>query len=425
MNYVAQEDIIAAVESNIQLVRGSAQSYKINLFRDAIDNQLNASKISLISIAFLKSNGQTALLYSSVYEAGATGSIEIGKAVNGEQGTVTVEISEDQSLSLEAGTLNIQITLVYSNYYPNAKTYRFPPLSVGTTSDAVQGPGSIPNGTGGAATGGNTGGNTGEETVSTQYGSHSFELEYNDGTNPTGAGKISMNSVNVEEITEITYAMLDSDLIRITSLENFLKRRITAEGSGSGGTITLFDKQSPNYYSIFNIIGWERIDISPGNGDAEDADGIKINVEFESVSTGPGVTKQDWIIGDSVVYALDGYGIESSTADDKGILTYVDKNIQCDIQTSSDNFPTGVRVTYSPYHDSYITVEINGVSVSVGDGVKTEAAYFSGDNGETALTIEEIRNSDQLIWNGTIAGFELEVGDNINLIYEALADDIR
>lgn len=424
MNYVAQEDIIVAVDANINLIRGSAQQYTVKIFRDYVGNQLNASKIDLISIAALKSNGDKALLYSNVYSAGVSDGVSIGKAIDLEQGEVTFEITENQSLALEAGDLNIQVTLTYSNFYPNSKTYRFPILKIGSTSNAVQGPGSIPNGTGGAAPGTGDGDGNGGGTISApKYGQHEFAIEYIDGTDPTTYGKLSVNSDSVENITEITYVMLDADLIRITSLENFLENRISAQGSR--GTITLFSKETPSFYSIFNIVSWERIDITPGNGDTEDSDGIKITVEFESVSSGPGVTKSQWEVGDSAVYALDGYGIDSVGPDEKGILTYVDKNIECTVATSGNESPTGVRMTYSPFYDSYILVEVNGISVEVGDGVKTQAAYFSGDNGSTALLIEEIRNSDQLIWNGDIAGFELEIGDDINLIYEALADDIR
>lgn len=424
MNYVAQEDIILAIDSEINLVRGSAQTYTIKLFRDYVNNQLNASKISLISIALLKLNGQRSLIYSNVYSIGVADGIEIGKSIDDEIGVVRFEVTEAQSLALEAGDLRLQVTLVYSNYYPNPKTYKFPTLRLGYVSNAVQGPGSIPNGTGGPApTNPDNGDGDGTGTVSPQYGLHEFNIESIDGTNPTAYGNLSVNSDQVQNITEITYVMLDSDLIRITSLENFLQKRITSEGSR--GTITLFDKETPQYYSIFNILSWDRVDLSVGNGDSEDSDGVKILVEYESVSTGPGVSKSNWEVGDKTIYALDGYGIDAVGPNEKGILTYVDKNIQCGVQTSGIEYPTEMRITYSPFHDSYILVEVNGISVDVGDGVKTEAAYFSGDNGVTALSIEEIRNNDQLIWNGDIAGFQLEIGDDINFIYEALADDIR
>ena len=82
-------------------------------------------------------------------------------------------------------------------------------------------------------------------------------------------------------------------------------------------------------------------------------------------------------------------------------------------------------MSYSPYQDSYVMVEVNGLSVEVGDGTKDKDAYFSGNNGLVASSIEEIRQGDQLFWNGEIAGYELEIGDEINLIYEAKSDDLR
>ena len=43
MNYVAQDDIILAVDANINLIRGESQKYSITLFKDSFDKQLNAS----------------------------------------------------------------------------------------------------------------------------------------------------------------------------------------------------------------------------------------------------------------------------------------------------------------------------------------------------------------------------------------------
>jgi hypothetical protein len=70
-------------------------------------------------------------------------------------------------------------------------------------------------------------------------------------------------------------------------------------------------------------------------------------------------------------------------------------------------------------------VEINGISIDLGNNSKNATAYFSGNNGLTAVQIESIREGDQLIWNGDIAGYELELGDEINLIYEVNVDDLR
>ena len=70
-------------------------------------------------------------------------------------------------------------------------------------------------------------------------------------------------------------------------------------------------------------------------------------------------------------------------------------------------------------------IEVNGISVDLGSDKSTSTVYFSGNNGISAVAIEEIRAGDQLIWNGNIAGFELELGDEINLIYEVDIDSLR
>ena len=115
MNYVAQEDIILAIDSEINLVSGSTQHYTIKLFRYYVNNQLNESKISLISIALLQLNGQRSLIYSNVYSIGVADGIEIGKSIDDERVVVRFEVTAAQSLALEVGDLRLQVTLVYSN----------------------------------------------------------------------------------------------------------------------------------------------------------------------------------------------------------------------------------------------------------------------------------------------------------------------
>ena len=69
-------------------------------------------------------------------------------------------------------------------------------------------------------------------------------------------------------------------------------------------------------------------------------------------------------------------------------------------------------------------VEVNGISVEVGDNLTESSVYFSTNDGANAVALESISAGDQLIWNAVVAGFELEAGDDINLIYEADAGEI-
>lgn len=91
--------------------------------------------------------------------------------------------------------------------------------------------------------------------------------------------------------------------------------------------------------------------------------------------------------------------------------------------TTGDDSPTGVTISYTPYNDSSVQVHVNGISVNVGDGVKTSQTYFSHD-GINARFIKDITANDQLYWNGNIVGYELDGSDEIDIIYDASSDDV-
>jgi len=100
------------------------------------------------------------------------------------------------------------------------------------------------------------------------------------------------------------------------------------------------------------------------------------------------------------------------TADDKGLVASV---------TSSDgDAATASTVTNTPFGDGYLKVEVNGIGVEVGDGVKTKDCYFSADSGTTAKAIASIAAGDTLHWNGTVAGFELKASDAIDFFYQSV-----
>jgi hypothetical protein len=191
------------------------------------------------------------------------------------------------------------------------------------------------------------------------------------------------------------------------------------------GILTLYSIDSPAFYTIYKIVGWERIDITSGNGNDDNSDGIKLRVLIEDITRGPGVTKSLWQVGNNVAFSIDTHGITGENIKPEGILTYEDKNKRVTVSTNGVGSPTGVNITYSPYYDSYVMVEVNGISVDLGNNTKNATCYFSGNNGVSVVAYEDIRAGDQLIWNGNIAGFELEEGDEINLIYEVDVDSLR
>jgi hypothetical protein len=109
----------------------------------------------------------------------------------------------------------------------------------------------------------------------------------------------------------------------------------------------------------------------------------------------------------------------SSTAgiSEVGVGTATDLN-KVSLATEADNDSTGIAITFTPFYDSVVTVKVNGVEINLGDGVKTEACYFSNDEGLTAKPMADIAAGDLLYWNGSIAGYELDATDDIDIAYQ-------
>ena len=101
-----------------------------------------------------------------------------------------------------------------------------------------------------------------------------------------------------------------------------------------------------------------------------------------------------------------------------------DDTNQSPLTTSADGDSTGCTITYTPFSDSAVSVEVNGIEANVGDGAKDEACYFSADGGTTAKAIADIAAGDTLYWMGSIAGFELDPTDDIDINYQASSTDI-
>jgi hypothetical protein len=421
MAYVAKDDIILYSDGEYNFIQGGNQSYTLTLYKDFIGNALNLNEPTSFHVA-VYSDDVKYLQYSYPHYTGVSANLDVD--ITGNTGNISFTIDPSQSGSIAAGDLFVEVTVIYENFYPRSKSYVFPRLLIG---EAIQDPNNNTGGgdtgggdNGGGDNGGGDNGNTGSNTISTANGI--FTIEHIDGQNPSAAGFASVDDSLPGAVNSIIFRNLNTDGIRLTSLENFLTKRITNEEIN--GIMTIIDTDPTNMYAIYKIESWERVDITTGGGDDQDSDGIKINLSLEANSTGPGVTKSSWSVGQKITFNLDAHGITSSESLPDGILTYVDKNIN-PTATSGDNQSTGVLVSYSPYQDSYVMVEVNGISVNVGNGTKDTDSYFSGDGGNTPTTIEEIRAGDELYWNASYAGYDLEIGDEINLIYEAKSDDLR
>lgn len=86
--------------------------------------------------------------------------------------------------------------------------------------------------------------------------------------------------------------------------------------------------------------------------------------------------------------------------------------------TTADGDPASASaLSHTPINGA-IVVSVNGIREAVGDGVKTEATYFSSNGGSTAKSLIDIVAGDILYWNGSVAGYELDTDDLIDYDYE-------
>lgn len=105
------------------------------------------------------------------------------------------------------------------------------------------------------------------------------------------------------------------------------------------------------------------------------------------------------------------------------IISPDDKFLTAILTVSDGVLATNDTLTNTPNDGSYIAVFINGQEFETGNGVKTTSCYFSGDGGTSARGFSsshpngQVQTGDNLYWNGTISGTDLETGWRISFLY--------
>jgi len=86
--------------------------------------------------------------------------------------------------------------------------------------------------------------------------------------------------------------------------------------------------------------------------------------------------------------------------------------------TSGNESATGITLDFTPFADGSVQVFVNSVAVTESYGDRTGDVYFSNDGGTTARNVADIEAGDEIIWNGTIAGYDLTTSDEVEIVYE-------
>lgn len=108
----------------------------------------------------------------------------------------------------------------------------------------------------------------------------------------------------------------------------------------------------------------------------------------------------------------------SSLSGGTGLMASTNINMRANTTTGNGQLACDTGITSAPIVNSYVSVYVNGVKVSVGNGMKNQDCYFSNNSGITAKTWANITVGDKLYWNGNILGYSLHSStDKISFIY--------
>ena len=94
-------------------------------------------------------------------------------------------------------------------------------------------------------------------------------------------------------------------------------------------------------------------------------------------------------------------------------------DVACSVTVADGDAATATTVPKNNFGTGKLNLFINGVFYPLGNGVKTKAAYISGDGGATARAWGAVVAGDTIRWNGSIAGFQLAASDRLDLNFLA------
>lgn len=104
-------------------------------------------------------------------------------------------------------------------------------------------------------------------------------------------------------------------------------------------------------------------------------------------------------------------------ADGGGVLNPNNWSMPAEDADADGELATAIPMAATPIGDGLVAVLVNGAVVTVGDGDKLAACYFSADEGATAKTIANVAVGDKLFWVPSVAGYPLLSSFLIGFLY--------
>jgi hypothetical protein len=199
-----------------------------------------------------------------------------------------------------------------------------------------------------------------------------------------------------------------SDNLRLASQGNGI-----AGGAGSTLSVDPDSETGGNIEPVNVTANGVGLDVSAIAGTGLEADGsanLRLAAQGNGISGGAGSTLSVNAANDTV--GVTGSGVTSAQPA-KG-----NKSMTASVTTTDNDQATATTVAAAPATDSWVTLLVNGVKETVGDGTKAGvAAYISGDGGTNARAWNDVVATDTIHWNGSVAGYELAATDVLDLVF--------
>jgi len=90
------------------------------------------------------------------------------------------------------------------------------------------------------------------------------------------------------------------------------------------------------------------------------------------------------------------------------------------IGSPTTDFNTGITLSETPAGNSKVLIYLNGVKDDISYGTKTSSFWFEPAGGGSARVAADLIATDELHFNPTLAEFELEIDDSIELVYNKI-----
>ena len=240
-------------------------------------------------------------------------------------------------------------------------------------------------------------------------------------TTPSSASDPTTKQYVDDAIAQSMYNQDWKNSVRVASTANVNIASAPASIDGvtlSNGNRVLLKNQtagSENGIYVFNGSGSAMTRAEDANTSAEVTSGMAVSVE-----EGTQNQRTSWKLttANPIVLATTSLAFELFVVTSSPVLTNSNKRMTAEVTDSDGDVGCNTAIASTPSNDSHVLVDVNGVLIEVGDGVKTKESYFSGDSGVTARNWTDILAGDKLYWNGSIAGYELAATDKVTFNYQ-------